>query len=176
MKGITLKHFAELISLAENAPNDENINKLLQQVSNKKFITHNLDTMLFSDFVDLERFLEEMNYIEFCRIFVKKFFWQTIYVHNLFFIIEDYGKKKIELFEKYQYCFNPPQYGEVASATVGSELRQEFVREFGTYTVLTDRICQHQNVNFKQIENWTTEEVFYWANYYSGQKIIENIK
>lgn len=176
MRGITLKHFAKLVALADDAPNDEKLIKLLQQVSNKKWKTIELSSMCFSDFVDLERFFEEMNYIDFCAIFVKKYFWQKIYVHNLYLIIEDYGKKKAELFANYEYCFNPPSYGDPVSSTVGSELRQDFVKEVGIYTVLTDRVCQHQNISFKEVEKWTVEEVFYWANYYSGREILENVK
>lgn len=176
MKGITLKHFDKLIKLADDAPNNERITKLLQQVSNKKFQIINLETMPLHLFVDLERFLEEMNYIDFCRIFVKKKFWQTIYVHNLFWIIENYAAKKAKLFENYQYCFNPPSYGEVASATVGSDLRQEFVKEFGSWVVLMDVFCRGDMTKYKEVEKWTVEEFLFWANYLSGQKIIENVK
>jgi len=176
MKGITLKHFQKLIASGDDVKDNERIENLLQLQSSKKWKTKLIESMTLETFVDLERFLEDMNYIDFCRIFVLKNFWQTIYVHNLYSIVEDYGNKKAELFENYQYIFNPPQYGEPAKETIGNDLRKEFVIEFGNYVVLTDVICQHQNVSHIEVEKWSVERFLFWANYYSGQKIIENIK
>ena len=171
--GITLKHFAKLIQQGDSVKNNRWINWQLQRKSNRKIKTKKLEELIFEEFVDLERFFLDMNYIEFCRIFVKSKF---IYVHNLESIMKNYGDQKKELFEKYYWIFDPPQYGEPAKESIGNELRSDFVKEFGNYVVLTDVICQHQNVSHVDIEKWSTERFLFWANYYSGQKIIENVK
>lgn len=159
-----------------DAPEDDKLLELLKMQSTKRWRTVKIKSMPFHLFVDLERFLEESNYIDFCIIFVKKFFWQKIYVHNLYTILEDYGKQKTELFEQYQWVFNPPQYGEMQQETIGTDLRKDFVKEFGSYVVLMDVVCKGDITKYKEVEKWTVEEFLFWANYLSGQKIIENVK
>jgi len=110
--GIRLKHYQQLLAQGENAKGNFWINRLLLKQSKKKFSTRNIEQMTVSDFVDAERFLEEYDFYNFSRIFVKKFFWQTVYVHNLKPIVEDFGNQKAALKEKYYYAFDPPQYGE----------------------------------------------------------------
>lgn len=171
--GITLKHFAELKAQGENVKSNFWINRLLLKTSNKKFRTRKIEDLVFSDFVDAERFVQEQNYYDFCRIFVKA---KRIYIHNMAWILTDYQNQKQLLFENYPYIFNPPQYGEPDKETIGSELRKEFVQEFGNWVILTDVICCKQNTNFKEVEKWKVNEFLFWANYFSGQKIIENVK
>lgn len=171
--GITLKHFARLLAKGENVKSNFWINRLLKKQSNKQFKTVNIEELTFSDFVDAERFIEEQNYYDFCRIFVKS---KRIYIHNMPMILIDYQNQKELLFEKYQYIFNPPQYGEPQKETVGSELRKEFVQEFGNWVILTDVICKGSLVRYKEVENWKLSEFLFWANYLTGQKILENVK
>lgn len=171
--GITLKHFARLQSQGDKVKSNFWINRLLLKTSNKKFKTNNIEDLLFADFVDAERFVEEQNYYDFCRIFVKS---KRICIHNMASILIDYKSKKEKLYENYPYIFNPPQYGEPEKETIGSELKKEFVQEFGNWVVLTDVICSKQNVGFKEVERWRVSEFLFWANYYSGQKIVENVK
>lgn len=171
--GITLKHFAKLKKQGDNVKSNFWINRLLLKTSNKVFRTKNIEDLIFSDFVDAERFVEEQNYYDFCCIFVKS---KRIYIHNMASILIDYKSKKEKLYENYPYIFNPPQYGEPEKETIGSELKKEFVQEFGNWVVLTDVICSKQNVGFKEVERWKVSEFLFWANYYSGQKIVENVK
>ena len=171
--GITLKHFARLQSQGDKVKVNWWINRLLCKTSNKKFKTNNIEDLLFADFVDAERFVEEQNYYDFCSIFVKS---KRIYIHNMASILIDYQSQKEKLYENYPYIFNPPQYGEPDKETIGSELRKEFVQEFGNWVVLTDVICSKQNVSFKEVEKWKVSEFLFWANYFSGQKIVENVK
>ena len=171
--GITLKHFARLQTQGDKVKSNFWINRLLLKTSNKKFKTNNIEDLLFADFVDAERFVEEQNYYDFCSIFVKS---KRIYIHNMASIFIDYQSQKEKLYENYPYIFNPPQYGEPDKETIGSELRKEFVQEFGNWVILTDVICSKQNVSFKEVEKWKVSEFLFWANYFSGQKIIENVK
>ena len=171
--GITLKHFDKLLKQGDKAKNNIWINYLLTKTSDKKLNTNKLTELSFSDFVDLERYFKELDYINFCRIFVKV---KTIYVHNLALVMQDYGEQRKELFEQYKWVFDPPQYGEPAKESVGSELRKEFVEEFGNYVILMDVICKGSLYKYKEIEQWKTEEFLFWANYLSGQRIIENVK
>lgn len=173
--GITLKHFARLQEQGENAKASARTIRLLEKEP-KPLKTKSLIDLKFCDFVDLEKYFEQQDYISFCRTFVQKKFWQTIYVHNLKAILEDYGNQKKELFEQYQYIFDPPQYGEPVKETVGSELRKEFVEQFGPYVVLMDIVCKGRLSDYRQVEQWTLGEFLFWANYLSGQKIIEAIK
>ena len=167
--GITLKHFARLLAQGDKAKVNWWINRLLLKTSNKKFKTNNIEDLLLADFVDAERFFEEQNYYDFCCIFVKS---KRIYIHNMTSILIDYRSQKEKLYKNYPYIFNPPQYEE----TIGSELRKEFVQEFGNWVVLTDVICSKQNVSFKEVEKWKVSEFLFWANYISGVKILENVK
>jgi len=173
--GITLKHYAKLLSKGEKAKGSFWINRLLLKESNKKFNTKNIEQLTFSDFVDCERFLEDADFYNFCRIFVKIKWWQTIYVHNLKSIVSDFGLQKEALKEKYYYIFDPPQYGEPAKETIGSDIRKDFVDEFGNWVVLMDLVCKNK-ADYKIIEQWKFEEFLFWANYLSGQKIVENVK
>jgi len=174
--GITLKRFAKLLQQGDAAKTSKRTERLLIKKSNKVFKSRSLSEMRFSDFVDLERHFTDLNYTEFCRIFVQKRFWQTVYIHNMWAILEDYSKQKEQLFENYPYIFDPPQYGEPGKETVGSELRKDFVAEFGNWVILTDVICKGRLVDYKVVEGWKVSEFLFWANYLSGQKIIENVK
>lgn len=174
--GITLKHFAKLLAQGETARVSWWTARLLLKKSNKKFKVKSIQDITFSDFVDLERFYTENNYSEFCSIFVIKYFWQTVYVHNMPFIMAAYGEQKKELFEANRYIFDPPQYGEPNQETIGTEVRKEFVEEFGNLVILTDLVCMGNISEYKKVEQWKVSEFFFWANYKAGQKIIENIK
>lgn len=171
--GITLKHFARLQAQGEQVKSNWWINRLLLKTSTKKLKTKNIENLSFGDFVDCERFKQEQNYYEFCCIFVKR---KRVYIHNMLQVLMDFEEQKERLYENYPYIFNPPQYGEPEKETIGSELRREFVEEFGNWVVLTDVICSKQNVSFKEVENWELSEFLFWANYYTGQKIVENVK
>ena len=171
--GITLKHFARLQSQGDQVKVNWWINRLPLKTSNKKFKTNNIEDLLFADFVDAERFVEEQNYYDFCSIFVKS---KRIYIHNMASILIDYQQQKEKLYENYPYIFNPPQYGEPDKETIGSELRREFVEEFGNWVVLTDVICKGNLTRYKEVEKWKLSEFLFWANYISGVKILENVK
>ena len=164
-----LKSFQKLLLENPDAP-------IPNLQSTKQWRTKDIGKMPLHLFIDLERFFTESNYNDFCTIFVKKYFWQTIKVHNLFTIFENYGKQKAELYELYKYCFNPPVYGEQVAETIGSELRKDFVTEFGTFPILMDLVCKGQLINHKAVEKWKVSDFLFWADYLSGQKIIENVK
>ncbi|MFM9825928.1 hypothetical protein [Flavobacterium sp.] len=174
--GITLSHYQRLLLKGENYKGNFWINKLLLKQSKKQFQTIDIASMKFGDFVTLENSIVNADFKTFCSIFVVKYFWQIVYVHNLKLIIEDYRNQKEEIFKNYQYIFDPPHYGEIQKETIGSELRKDFVKEFGNYVILTDLICKGQLVNYKKIEKWKLDEFLFWANYLSGQKIIENVQ
>jgi hypothetical protein len=174
--GITLSHYQKLLAKGEEYKGNFWIAKLLLKQSKKKFKTKDISKMRFGDFVDLENCILDADFKSFCNIFVDKYFWQTVYVHNLKSIVQDFADQKEKLFENYQYIFNPPHYGEITQDTIGSELRKDFVKEFGNYVILTDLVCKGRLVDYKLVEGWKLEEFLFWANYLSGQKIIENVK
>lgn len=174
--GITLKNFAKLKALGDKAPNSKRIVRLLLKQSSKRFRTRNIEDIKFSDYVDLEKYFESEDYSKFCHIFVKKYFWQKVYVHNMPLIIEDFSKQRIELYEKYYYIFDPPQYGIPAEETPGDQIRKEFVEEFGNWVVLTDRVCKGHMIDYKTVEKWKLGEFLFWANYLTGQRIVEAVK
>lgn len=174
--GITLKHFAKLKEQGEAAKDSKRTLKLLKKQSNKVFRTRSILDLKVSDYVDLEIYYEEQNFYQFCRIFVKRYFWQTVYLHNMWLIIDNFSKQRDKMYEEFYYIFNPPQYGIPAAETPGSELKKDFVNEFGNWVVLTDMLCNGRLVDYKQVENWKMSEFLFWANYKSGQKIIEAVK
>lgn len=169
--GITLTRFQKLLSQGEDAKIDP---ALLQRISKTKLRTRNIEDLTFSDFVDLERFFENNDYKNFCRIFVKRKFF--VFLHHMPLVMEDYGNQKKELFKQFLYIFDPPQYGEPQKETIGSELRKEFVEEFGSWVVLMDVACKGRLADYKAVEKWKLGEFLFWANYLTGQKIIENVK
>lgn len=171
--GITLKHFARLQAQGDKVKSNFWINYLLSKTSNKKLDTNRIENLTFDEFLECERFVEEQDYYNFCRIFVKA---KKIYIHNMPLILIDYQQQKQLLFKNYPYIFNPPSYGEPEKETIGSELRKGFVEEFGNWVVLTDVICKGNLARYKQIEKWKLSEFLFWANYLTGQKIIENVK
>lgn len=174
--GITLSHFACLQSKGEQAKASKRTLRLLSKTSEKKFRTHKIEDLTFENFIDLENYLSDQNFNDFCRIFVRKKFWQTVYVHNLPLIMQDFADQKKELFENYYWIFDPPQYGEPEKETPGTEVRKEFVEEFGSWVVLMDKVCRGHLVDYKQVEQWKFGEFLFWANYLSGQRIVENLK
>lgn len=177
MRKLTLKKYQYLINQGDKLKTYPNIEKLLLQTSTKKFKTiEDIGEIKLVDFVALENYVENNNYVAFCSIFVKKKFFETIYFCNLQAIMTDYGNKKNKLFENYPYIFDPPVYGEPQKETIGSELRKDFVNEFGVWVVLMDLVSKGKLVDYKKIEQWKLSEFLFWANYLSGQKIIENIK
>jgi len=174
--GITLKHFARLMAQGEQAKASKRTQRLLLKTSTKQFKVRSIQDLTFADFVDLERFYNQNNYYEFCIIFVRTKFWQRVYLHNMPMIMLAYGEQKKQLFEANRYIFDPPQYGEPGKETIGSEVRREFVDEFGNYVILMDVVCKGEMSKYKEVEQWKVSEFFFWANYLTGQKIIENIK
>ena len=146
------------------------------KTSKRKFKTKKIKDLTFSDFVDCENYLESEQFYKFSCIFVKKFFWQTIYIQELEYILKEYASQKEELIEDNDFIFNPPQYGEPAKETIGSELRKDFVQRYGNYVILMDIICKGDFTRYKKVEQWKVNEFFFWANYLTGQKLIEKIK
>ena len=173
--GISLRKFEML-----RDKNFENLDRVSRwqfaRTSKRPFKTKKIKDLTFSEFVDCENYLESEQFYEFCAIFVKKFFWQTVYIHDLEPIVKEYSNQKMELIEDNDFIFNPPQYGEPAKETIGSELRKEFVDRFGNYVVLMDMVCKGDFTRYKQVEQWKVSEFFFWANYLTGQKIVEKIK
>lgn len=143
-------------------------------LSKRKIKTIDIASMPFGQFVDLENYLQNNQYQEFSNIFVKRF--QFVRAKHLASILTNYGLQKKELFSQFIWVFDPPSFGEPTQETVGSELRKEFVEEFGAYVVLTDLVCKGQIVNYKEVEKWQLQEFLFWANYLSGQRILENVK
>lgn len=146
------------------------------RISKRTFKVQDIQELTFDKFVDCENFIENEQFKEFCTIFVKRKWWQTIYLHELEKIILEYARQKSELIEQNDFIFNPPQYGEPQKETIGSELRAEFVERFGNYVVLMDVVQAWDKSSYKNIEQWKVRDFFFWANYLKGQKIVETVK
>lgn len=173
--GIRLKKFERLKDKPELKLNI--ITQLQFMVkSNYVFKTNKIQDLTFGDFVDCENFIESEQFNNFCAIFVKRKWWQTIYLHDLEPILLEYAKQKAELIEENDFIFDPPQYGEPQKETIGTELRKDFVERYGSYVILTDVVMKWANVSYKELEKWKVSEFFFWANYLTGQRIIENVK
>jgi len=173
-QGVTLKEFAALQALGETAAADPLTEELLLKQPDKLHKTKSIEDLTFSDFVDLEKYFIDTDYINFCNIFVIDN--KNVYIHNLWHIVGEFSKQKEELKQKYYYVFDPPIYGEPQKETVGTELRKDFVNEFGPYVVLMDLVCKGDWTKYKEIEQWKVSEFLFVANYLSGQRIIENVK
>jgi len=173
--GISLNKFERL-----KKSDSEKVNKLTRwqftRKSNYKFKTRTIKDMPFGKFVDCEFAIENEDFKKFINIFVIKRFYQTVYVHNLELILKDYAKQKTELIENNDFIFNPPTYGDPPKQTLGSELRKDFVTRFGNYVVLMDLVQAWDGTGYREIEKWTVNDFFFWANYLSGQRILENVK
>lgn len=174
--GITLKRFAKLQAAGENVKCSKRTLRLIEKKSNKIWRTNDIMEMKVSDYVDLEIYFEELDYVEFCRIFVKRSIWEIIYISHMWKILEDFNNQRNKMYEKFYYIFNPPVYGDPGQSSLGSELKEDFVKEFGNWVVLTDRICKGKLVDYKVIENWKMSEFLFWANYLTGQQIVEKVK
>lgn len=174
--GVPLKKYDKLIKQGDKARGSKTLMRKFLLSTEDVFKTRNILDLTFSEFVDAERYLERSEYVNFCRIFVLKKWWQCIYFHNLEPIVKEYGRQKKEIIELYPYIYNPPAYGEPEKETIGSELRKEFVKEFGSYVVLMDKVMAWDKTGFKAIEKWKVSEFMFWANYLIGQKITENVK
>jgi hypothetical protein len=174
--GITLRKFATLKSQGENIKPSKRLERLLNKPKVNKFKTKQLKDITFSDYVDLKRYFETEDYYNFCRIFAVKKWYQTIYVHHMDAILIEYKKQSDELIAEYYYVFDPPVYGEPGKQTIGSDLRNDFVQEFGNDVVIMDVIMRWENCSYKDIESWKLSEVLFWANYLIGQRIVENVE
>ena len=173
--GVSLKKFQKI--------RDDKIEKLsifdrwqFGRTKKRKFKYNDISDLPFGRFVDCENYLENEDFNNFSLIFVNKYFWQTVYIHELEDIIAEYARQKVELMEQNDFIFNAPQYGEPTKETIGSELRKEFVERFGNYVVLMDVVMGWDKTGYKSIEKWKVSEFFFWANYLTGQKLIEKIK
>ncbi len=173
--GITLSKFERI----KNIP-DVKLNWFdrwqFGRTSKRTFEVNDIQELTFDQFVDCENFIENEQFKDFCTIFVKRKWWQTIYLHELESIVLEYASQKAELIEANDFIFNPPQYGEPQKQTIGSELRTEFVERFGNYVVLMDVVCKGDMTKYKEVERWKVRDFFFWANYLKGQKIVENVK
>lgn len=176
MIGITLKHFAKLSQQGDEVKVNRLTAYLLKKKQVSKFKTRQLEGLSFSDYVDLKRYFDSEDYSNFCRIFVVKKWWQIIYMHHTVAIVEQFGKQKNQLTEKYYYVFDPPIYGDPQKETIGTEVRSEFVQEFGNDVIIMDVLMRWSNCSYKEIEQWKVSEVMFWANYLYGQKIVEGVK
>ena len=171
--GITLSQYNKL---QKNPKGNLWTKYLLEKKSNRIIKTVDIKTLTFSQMVDLENYLQECDFKNFCSIFVKKNFFRRVYVHNLKNIMLNFAEQKKELFEQYMWLTNPPSYGEPPAETIGNEIRKEFVESFGSYVVLMDRVCKGDLTKYKKVEKWNITEFLFWADYLTGQKIIESIK
>ena len=175
--GITLFHFAKLLT-KENP--SKWVQFLLQRKSNKRFKSRKLEALTVGEISGLEILLENHDYNEFCRIFVLKKWWQTIYIHHWPLILQDYIEQKTkcteEWKERFYYIFNPPQYGMPGEETQGTMIRKDFVEEFGNWVVLTDLVCHGDITKYREVEKWNIIDFLFWTNYLSGQKIVEGVK
>jgi hypothetical protein len=142
----------------------------------KRYKFANIQELTFDNFVDCENFIENEQFKEFCTIFVKRKFWQTIYLHEMESSVLEYARQKKELIEENDFIFNPPIYGEPPKPSNGNELRSEFVERFGFWVNVADTICKGFHVNPKEVEKWRVQDVMFWANYLKGQRIVENVK
>lgn len=176
MFGISLKKYERLLKHKGEIYPSQWTKRLLLKKAKDRFKVKTILDLTFSEFVDLERYLEHSEYDNFCRIFVVKKWWQRVYFHNLEPIVKEYGRQKQEMAELYRYVYNPPVYGEPEKETIGSELRSEFVQEFGNLVVLMDKVMAWDKTGFKAIEQWKVSEFFFWANYLTAQRIVENVK
>lgn len=176
MFGISLKKYEELIKLGDKAPNSKRIHRLLLKPHKARFKVKTILDMTFAEFVDAERYLERGEYVKFCRIFVLKKWWQRVYFHNLEPIVKEYGRQKKEMTELYTFIYNPPVYGEPEKESIGSELRKDFVEQFGPYVIMMDKVMAWDKTGFKAIEQWKVSEFMFWCNYLTAQKITENVK
>jgi hypothetical protein len=174
--GITLKRFAKLQQQGQNARGSKLTLWLLQRPHVDKFKARQLEDISFSDYVDLKRFYAQEDYLNFCRIFAIVKWWQRVYINHTGPLMQEYARQTKEITEKNYYIFNPPQYGDPAKETIGSELRNDFVLEFGNDAIITDKLCKGNLINYKHVEQWKTSEVLFWANYLAGQKIVEDVK
>jgi len=173
--GISLKKF-ELLRKKDFQELDF-ISKWQFGITSKKPLkTKRIKDLTFNQFVDCENYLENEDFYNFCSIFVNKYFFQTVYVHNLEPILKEYARQKAELVDENDWIFNAPQYGEPEKETIGSELRKEFVERYGSYVVLMDVVCKGDFTKYKAVEQWKVNDFFFWANYLTGQKIIEKVK
>ena len=173
--GISLKHFAKLQQQGETATGSKRTLRLLEKTQTDRFKTRRLEDLSFSDYVDLKRFYLTEDYKNFCRIFAIVKWWQIIYIHNVTALVEKYRAQSEDIKESFYYVFDPPQYGEEAKETIGSELRNDFVLEFGNDVIITDNVMRWANCSYKEIEQWKTSEVLFWAHFLAGQKIVEKI-
>ena len=174
--GITLNKFAKLNKQGKNIKFAFWINYLLNKKSSYKFKTKDIQDLTFDQYTDLEIFLEAEDFKEFCTIFVLKKWYQIIYVHNLELIMLDYAAQKKSHYELNDFIFNPPIYGEEGSETIGYQVRKEFVERFGNNVVLMDVVCKGDLSKYKLVEQWKVSEFFFWANYLTGQRILEQVK
>lgn len=142
----------------------------------KHYSFNNIKELTFDKFVDCESFIESEQFKEFCTIFVKRKWWQTIYLHEMETIVLEYARQKAELIEENDFIFNPPQYGEPSKETIGSELRTEFVQRYGNWVNIADTVCKGFHISPVKLEKWKLQEVMFWANYLKGQRIVENVK
>lgn len=174
--GVTLKEFSKLIEKSEDAKVSKRTERLLNKKSKRNFETRDILKLSLTKFMECEKHFENSDYSNFCRIFVIRRFWQTIYIHDMEKILQEWNKQKELLKEENDFIFNPPIYGEPPKETNGSELREEFAERFGSIAILMDKICKGDFSRFKEVEQWTVGEFFFWGNYITGQKILENVK
>jgi hypothetical protein len=174
--GITLNRFAKIRSQGDNVKCNFLTKILLEKKPVKKFKCKEIQDLTLDQLVNAEMYLEDEDYTKFCSIFVMQKWWQTIYIHNMSFIIMEFLCQQRMHYELYDFIFDPPQYVEDAKETTGSELKREFVERFGNYVVLMDVICKGDMTKYKAVEQWKVSEFFFWANYLTGQRIIEGVK
>ena len=173
--GITLSKFERIKGKESFDPNFLE-RWQLGRTSKRTFKVNDIQELTFDQFVDCENFIENEQFKDFCTIFVKRKWWQTIYLHSLEAIVLEYARQKAELIEENDFIFNPPIYGEAKPPTNGDQARTEFVERFGNYVVLMDVVCKGDMTKYKEVEQWKVMDFFFWANYLKGQKIVENVK
>ena len=171
-----LKKFEQLRLLGDSRKPSKKEAKQLAEVIDGGFECRKVLELSLGSFVDAERHLVELDYYSFCRIFVKKKWYKPIRISHMTAILLDFKTQKEEIKDTYRWVFDPPSYGKPAEESVGSQLRADFVLEFGNLVVLTDLLISKMGVSFREVETWSVEDFFFWANYYSSQKIVENVK
>lgn len=134
-------------------------------------------------FIDCDTFVSDNLIMDFLYLVVKpKYFWSRkvnfdkISVAQVELIVSMFHEVAADIKAKYEWIYNPPNFGGLTEITQGTEERQDFAEHYGGYIEMTYLIAGGDVSRFDEITGWDLDKYLFLGEYCLRKRTVENLK